>query len=416
MAFFLCVCSRRAAVRIDCLLLLLFTVAKLCANNVTKNKFPRAQLGNALPDGIYDARLGPVDSIATCVTCKLPANDCPGHMGRIELLLPLYNPLTFLNLRGLLDAKCFRCNSFRASTKDCDLFLELFDRLERGDLEGAMRLDPERPRHIVLWGEQRGALAVADLADAAADAAASERRHSKRKSTSAAAVSTPAPTATAELLARAARSNLTSINEYRALLEKRFFELFKKSAQRKCANCKAANPRVTKDPLRVKLFVTMSTASRTSNAKNNVLMPNAFVATPYAAAGDRSTTTVDPSEDEIIADQDDDVDDADEHSNNNKNNTYNSSNDDENDDSDDSDGGRARKKSNISASATSRLAIVAGDANEKAQFISPSEVRAHIALLWQQHAPLLNHLFFGSRLATTERPYEMFFLEVSFEF
>jgi DNA-directed RNA polymerase beta' subunit len=50
--------------------------------------------GNSLPDGLYDAALGPHGSEqGTCVTCKLQASICPGHFGHVELPVPVYNPL-----------------------------------------------------------------------------------------------------------------------------------------------------------------------------------------------------------------------------------------------------------------------------------------------------------------------------------
>src|SRR3989338_7871967 len=44
--------------------------------------------------GLYDPALGPCDE-GSCPTCGLNSRECPGHMGHIELALPLYNPLFF---------------------------------------------------------------------------------------------------------------------------------------------------------------------------------------------------------------------------------------------------------------------------------------------------------------------------------
>lgn len=51
-------------------------------------------LGNALPDGLYDAALGPMSSTgARCVTCGMPPARCAGHFGHIELPVPVFSPL-----------------------------------------------------------------------------------------------------------------------------------------------------------------------------------------------------------------------------------------------------------------------------------------------------------------------------------
>ena len=42
--------------------------------------------GNQVPNGLYDTRLGPVDSRGKhCGTCNLNYFHCPGHCGYIEL-------------------------------------------------------------------------------------------------------------------------------------------------------------------------------------------------------------------------------------------------------------------------------------------------------------------------------------------
>lgn len=92
-------------------------------------------LKNAVPGGLYDSALGPVDQQGRCVcvgrgfaggpravgyrvlghmpkqlrltpdpkrpraprcgTCSLSYNMCPGHFGHIELPMPVYNPIIF---------------------------------------------------------------------------------------------------------------------------------------------------------------------------------------------------------------------------------------------------------------------------------------------------------------------------------
>ena len=44
--------------------------------------------------GLYDPAMGPLDPLSCCATCGLTYNECPGHMGHIELPLPVYVSFT----------------------------------------------------------------------------------------------------------------------------------------------------------------------------------------------------------------------------------------------------------------------------------------------------------------------------------
>lgn len=58
---------------------------------------------------VYDLRLGPNDSSAPCVTCKLSHVKCPGHFGYIELSQPIFHPLFFNKLESILNLICVNC-------------------------------------------------------------------------------------------------------------------------------------------------------------------------------------------------------------------------------------------------------------------------------------------------------------------
>lgn len=61
--------------------------------------------------GLYDPALGPVEQgSALCPTCHLTAKECPGHMGHIELDVPVYHPLLFPTLFLLMRHKCLACH------------------------------------------------------------------------------------------------------------------------------------------------------------------------------------------------------------------------------------------------------------------------------------------------------------------
>lgn len=66
-------------------------------------------LGHPLSGGLYDPALGPVDYGGQCSTCKLKMLQCPGHMGHIELPLPVINPLYHKIIKNILKISCIQC-------------------------------------------------------------------------------------------------------------------------------------------------------------------------------------------------------------------------------------------------------------------------------------------------------------------
>lgn len=100
-------------------------------------------LNNAVPDGLYDPALGPTDAKTTCVTCKYPGGMCDGHFGHIELVVPVYNPLTFGTVVRLLKTTCFHCHRFRMHESRVRRFRERLEMLMDGDVEGAENVMPE---------------------------------------------------------------------------------------------------------------------------------------------------------------------------------------------------------------------------------------------------------------------------------
>jgi len=64
-------------------------------------------LNRPISGGLYDPAMGPIDRQSRCTTCSLSYKECPGHMGHIELPVPVYNPLLFKDLYRVLRSKCF---------------------------------------------------------------------------------------------------------------------------------------------------------------------------------------------------------------------------------------------------------------------------------------------------------------------
>lgn len=59
------------------------------------NKKPREQ-------GLNDPKLGTIDRMYSCATCKEDIQVCPGHFGHIELATPVFHvgECAFTNLTG----------------------------------------------------------------------------------------------------------------------------------------------------------------------------------------------------------------------------------------------------------------------------------------------------------------------------
>ncbi|TMW68505.1 hypothetical protein Poli38472_005973 [Pythium oligandrum] len=73
-------------------------------------------LNNPVIGGLYDPALGPVDYDVLCPTCHQTQKECPGHLGHIELPVPVYNPVLFSQMLNLLKRKCFTCHKFRTAS------------------------------------------------------------------------------------------------------------------------------------------------------------------------------------------------------------------------------------------------------------------------------------------------------------
>ena len=100
------------------------------------------QLGTALPNGVYDPRMGCSSAESPpCSTCALRYLQCPGHFGHIELCVPVYHPLLFHKLLDLLRIKCINCHRFQISKRMIKMYETKFALLEHGRYNDAIELD-----------------------------------------------------------------------------------------------------------------------------------------------------------------------------------------------------------------------------------------------------------------------------------
>ena len=83
------------------------------------------------PGGLYDLKMGTIDSNVICETCEQKSTLCPGHFGYIELAAPVFH-MHFINrILKLLKCVCFRCSKLLLSD---DLLLKGKDIYESFDL------------------------------------------------------------------------------------------------------------------------------------------------------------------------------------------------------------------------------------------------------------------------------------------
>ncbi|CAN6630045.1 DNA-directed RNA polymerase I subunit Rpa190p [Trichomonascus vanleenenianus] len=78
-------------------------------------------LGHPISGGLYDLALGAFLK-NLCVTCGLDDRFCPGHMGHIELPIPVYNPMFFSQLYVLLRSSCLYCHRFKLRATEVNRF------------------------------------------------------------------------------------------------------------------------------------------------------------------------------------------------------------------------------------------------------------------------------------------------------
>ncbi|KAJ3076907.1 hypothetical protein HDU98_011003 [Podochytrium sp. JEL0797] len=91
--------------------------------------------------GLYDAALGPFSFQDSCSTCHQSHTACPGHFGHIELLTPCYNPVTFTLMYKLLQSTCYYCHHLRMTRLQVAHFHAKFLLLRAGLLGDAIGLD-----------------------------------------------------------------------------------------------------------------------------------------------------------------------------------------------------------------------------------------------------------------------------------
>ncbi|KAI2473314.1 beta and beta-prime subunits of DNA dependent RNA-polymerase [Annulohypoxylon bovei var. microspora] len=95
---------------------------------------------NPIPGGLYDPALGAWGD-QVCTTCNLAQPHCPGHVGHIDLPVPVYHPVFMDQILRLLRAQCQYCFRFRMRRADIDLVSCKLRLLQFGLIDAANHID-----------------------------------------------------------------------------------------------------------------------------------------------------------------------------------------------------------------------------------------------------------------------------------
>ncbi|XP_048138660.1 DNA-directed RNA polymerase I subunit 1 isoform X2 [Rhodamnia argentea] len=166
--------------------------------------------------GLYDPAMGTLDERTACKSCGQRSLNCPGHCGHIDLVSPVYNPLLFNLLYNLLKRTCFFCFHFRESRSQVDACVSKLELIAKGDVASAKELDFK-------WATSSSLVEANNAGDILSLPVNSELQHDSST--------------------HQKQGEWTSLqfNEAVSVLNK-----FLKPMHKKCKNCKAKSPAISK--------------------------------------------------------------------------------------------------------------------------------------------------------------------------
>lgn len=109
--------SRPATLEVSSLKFNVFSPEEIRKFSVCKitNSVSFDAIGNPCPGGLYDVSMGPSTRREVCSTCFNDQQDCIGHFGHIELIMPCYNPFFIKTVATILKATCLKCKRLQIS-------------------------------------------------------------------------------------------------------------------------------------------------------------------------------------------------------------------------------------------------------------------------------------------------------------
>ncbi|KAF2470997.1 beta and beta-prime subunits of DNA dependent RNA-polymerase [Lindgomyces ingoldianus] len=88
--------------------------------------------------GLNDPKLGTIDRMYTCATCKEDIQVCPGHFGHIELAVPVFHVGFIVKIKKILETVCHNCGLILAD-------------YNHPDWKSALRLKDPKRRFDAIW-------------------------------------------------------------------------------------------------------------------------------------------------------------------------------------------------------------------------------------------------------------------------
>ncbi|XP_028815371.1 DNA-directed RNA polymerase I subunit RPA1 isoform X2 [Denticeps clupeoides] len=113
-------------------------------------------VGNAAPSGLYDLALGPTDHKEACATCSQGFNNCPGHLGHVELPLPVFNPLFFDKLYLIVRGSCLSCHTLTCPRAAIQLLLHQLKLVDVGALKEVYEVENVLGQYLESNGKATG--------------------------------------------------------------------------------------------------------------------------------------------------------------------------------------------------------------------------------------------------------------------
>lgn len=101
--------------------------------------------------------------MSRCATCYLNTYSCPGHVGHIELPVPVYHATFMDQVLRLLRAKCAYCSHLKLRRVDVDRFVCKLRLLQYGLLEESQEIESSP------FGDKQSGDVVAMGADSSGD-------------------------------------------------------------------------------------------------------------------------------------------------------------------------------------------------------------------------------------------------------
>lgn len=122
-------------------------IRKLSVKAITNFRFLDT-VGNVAQNSLYDLALGPADIKEICSTCCQDFNNCPGHLGHVDLPLPVYNPLFFDKLYLLIRGSCLACHMLTCPRAAVHLLVNQLRLVDHGAMQQVYLIESVLNQHL----------------------------------------------------------------------------------------------------------------------------------------------------------------------------------------------------------------------------------------------------------------------------